>query len=419
MDAPLAVISATLAGLGLGAAVYYAIVLGRVLRARRTIPTARAGLSMETPLRPDGSVPPVCVVVPAHNEQDVIADLVASLLAQDYPDLRVVLALDRCDDATQERARAAGARADGSPDPRLEIVEVRECPDDWAGKVHAAHRGVVDSAGARGAELLLFADADTVFEPGLVRASVALLEARALDMLSLLSTLTTDRWFERLVQPAAAFELVRQFPLDLVNREGSRRSFANGQFMLFRRAAYEEIGGHGAVREELLEDIAFARRIQHRRWSFRLGVFLADGLLRCRMYDSWPAFVRGWKRIYTEAAKRYPGRLRRNAWRLRLVGVLLPLGALGAVVAGVAGALAASDPTLGVVAASLGAAGLAAFAWASGLVFAEQRAPLAWLALYPVGAWLVSGIKLKAASDLTAGRATEWAGRRYTREVNA
>src|SRR5205823_291327 len=94
-----------------------------------------------------------------------------------------------------------------------------------------------------------------------IRACVALLERRRLDLLSLLSTLTCDTWFERLAQPAAGFELVRQYPISRANRRSNPRAFANGQFMLFRRAAYDAIGGHGAVHDELLEDLALARRL--------------------------------------------------------------------------------------------------------------------------------------------------------------
>ena len=91
-----------------------------------------------------------------------------------------------------------------------------------------------------------------------------------------------------------------------VNRRDSRRHFANGQFMLFRRDVYDAIGGHEAVKGELLEDIALARVVGMRRHDYAGGCLMADGMLFCRMYRSWEAFRRGWRRIYTEAAKRKP-----------------------------------------------------------------------------------------------------------------
>jgi glycosyltransferase involved in cell wall biosynthesis len=65
----------------------------------------------------------VCVVIPAHNESRVISALVRSLRAETYPDMRAVLALDRCTDDT-----AALARAQIADDRRFEIVEIDACP---------------------------------------------------------------------------------------------------------------------------------------------------------------------------------------------------------------------------------------------------------------------------------------------------
>ena len=265
----------------------------RVQRTQRIIPTLRFGQTLAAADPPAGRV---CVVVPAYNEARVIAGLVASLRAETYGQARYVLALDRCTDDTAALARVAIGR-----DERFEIVEIDACPSDWAGKVHAVHAGVTRSRGAADADFLLFADADTLFSPGCIASALALMRERKLDLLSLLSTLTHDTWFERVVQTAAALELMRHFPLTRVNGvDGRRRAFANGQFMLFRRAVYDAIGGHEAVKDALLEDLALARRVDD--GARRLGVFFADGLFHCRMYADWPQFRRGWKRIYTEAA---------------------------------------------------------------------------------------------------------------------
>ncbi len=230
--------------LGFGAVaaiVVWGIVWMRVDQSIRGVPTLRLG---ETPRRRR----------PAHRAR-MRGDPRARRGARHRPDscgrcvprrirqLRVVLALDRCTDDTASLARAAVA-----DDERFEFVEIDACPADWAGKVHAIHAGVTRSRGAADADYLLFADADTEFAPGCIAASLALMRDRDLDLLSLLSTLTHRTWFERVVQPAATMELMRQFPLTLANARKDRRPFANGQFLLFTRNAYEEIGGHAAVK---------------------------------------------------------------------------------------------------------------------------------------------------------------------------
>lgn len=406
--------SAALAGVS---TVYYLIVLARLLIAQRNLPTLASPDALRA--RPaDKLWPSIGLIVPAHNEQDVIAEHARSVLAIDYPALHAVLSLDRCTDGTRAEVERVLREVGPAAAARVTIVEGNDTPVDWAGKTNAIRRGLAAAPPAvRDADLLLFTDADITFEPSALRAAVALLEARNLGLLSLLNRLTHDRWFECLVQPAAGFELVRQFPLDTVNREDKPRAFANGQFMLFRRAAYEALGGHDAVKSELLEDIAFARRLVALRLGLRLGVFMSGGLVHCRMYRAWDAFQRGWKRIFTEAAHRRPERLAQSYWRLLLTGVLFPLAGPAALL--LALALRRNDPPLSLALLITGGAALSAVIFTLSIIYRAQRAPLWALPLYPCGAWMVARLLRRAALDLARGRATRWAGRDYAREVRA
>jgi len=202
--------------------------------------------------------------------------------------------------ATEAVRRDAVAEGEAASEVTAEVVVIDSCPDGWAGKVHAIHAGKTRSEYAAAADLLLFADADTGFDPLLVRSTVAILKQRGLSLLSLLSTLSPDTWFARYVQPAAGFELVRQYPLDQVNPTARGCAFENGQFMLFDRSAYDAVGGHEAMKDELLEDLAFARAVKKPGSGRSIGCLEADGTLSSPMYRSWPAFRKGWQRIYTE-----------------------------------------------------------------------------------------------------------------------
>lgn len=387
-----------------GLLVYWSIVGWHIARTVRNLPTLRDGLNLPE-AQPAHPAQPVCMVIPAHNERDVIADLARSLAAQDYPNLRVVFALDRCTDDTESLLRQAIAH-----DQRFEIVLNDHCPDGWAGKVHAIHRGVTDARAPANASFLIFADADTRLDPGCVRAAVALARSRSLGFLSIMSTLTTDQWFERVVQPVAGIELMRQYPLERASAAKDRRAFANGQFMLFSRAAYDAVGGHPAVRDEILEDIALAR-LCHKH-NITANVLLSAGLLRCRMYASWSEFTRGWKRIYTESANCRVSRLRTQAFRVRLLGCILPLIALAAIPTGLL--VGPADP-LALATTISGSAAitsmLAVLAWSYRL----GGTPIQAVVAYPIGAWLVGAIMRSAASDLVQGVPTKWAGRTYAR----
>jgi len=382
--------------------VFWGLIGYSVERTVRILPTLRFGQTLAVADPPTGRV---CVVVPAYNEARVIGGLVASLRAETYEQVCYVLALDRCTDDT-----AALARAAIGGDERFEIVEIDACPSDWAGKVHAVHAGVTRSRGAVDADFLLFADADTLFTPGCIASALALMRQRNVDLLSLLSTLTYDSWFERVVQTAAALELMGHFPLTRVNGiDGRRRAFANGQFMLFRRHTYDAIGGHEAVKDALLEDLALARRVDD--GTGRLGVFLADGLFHCRMYADWAQFRRGWKRIYTEAASRRAKRL--SAWssRSRWLGTVLPLWTMIALPLGAS--IVSQDAVRGWTV--IGVAVIALIAWlaALGRITALVRAPWWTTPLHIVGAWLTADLMTEAARDLRTRTPTQWGGREY------
>ncbi len=100
--------------------------------------------------------PSVAAVVPARNEEDVIARSLAGLLAQDYPgEFRVILVDDQSEDRTSEIARGLG-------DPRLTVLAGGARPPDWTGKLWAMRQGVAEAAQP---EFFWFTDADIAHSP--------------------------------------------------------------------------------------------------------------------------------------------------------------------------------------------------------------------------------------------------------------
>ncbi|MEM7628530.1 MAG: glycosyltransferase [Planctomycetota bacterium] len=407
--AAILVFSALTCALGLG--VFWGVACYRVWITRRGLPTIADGAARPSPAEQaapssPAAPPEVALVVPAHNEESHIERLIRSLRVQEDVNLRVVLALDRCTDRTLELASAA---IEG--DERFTIVEIDHCPEGWAGKVHAIVRGV-EETGVAAADHLVFTDADCWFEPRALVGALRVADELNAGLLSVLTTLTFERWDERIVQPAAGLELARQYPLLRASDPDARtrRAFANGQFMLFDRATYEAVGGHAAAREALLEDIELARLVkQHDR---RAAVVISGGPVRCAMYADWPEMRRGWKRIFTEAATRKPDRLDKAARRLLLTGVVFPAGAAAAPLLSLL--VPAGDALRWTAPAG---AGLALLIWLAGLVSAYRlgNVPAACALLHPIGAWRTAGILREAARDLRKGTPTTWGGREYAR----
>ena len=377
----------------------------------RAVREWRCALFIADALRlPAIQLPMLTVVIPAHNEELMAPNCARSVLASDYPALELIFVLDRCTDGTRAALEPIAAS-----DSRLRIVENSSCPADWAGKCNAARVGADNARG----ELILFTDADTHFDPKLLRASVQLLRSRALSMLSLFSSPTHKHWFEMVVQPVTSLMLLKLFPMKRANAATGRRPFANGQFMLFERAAYQALGGHAAVKDDLLEDLAFARRMK--RAKMEQGVAVSDGMLVVSMYDSWKAFQTGWKRIYIESCRRNPARMRKEALQLLVIVVAMPVIRTASVVLAAIALLDGHPMDAGTRAFAVGALAvgiaapiirLATLAW----IHRTASFPV-WSALcFPGAAIAVARIFFDGARDLNARTPVRWGGREYLLE---
>ncbi len=228
--------------------------------------------------------PLVSVLVPARNEAAVISGTVARLLAQDYPCFELIVLDDHSTDGTGDLARAAG-HGDG----RLRVISGADLPRGWAGKNWACHQL---AQAARG-DLLVFTDADTLWLPGGLSAVVAEQVRTNADLLTVWPTQVTETWPERLVVPLMALVVIGYLPVFLTHyAPWTPFAAATGQCLAFRRAAYDAIGGHTAVKGEVLEDVKFARRIKAAHLRLRMAD--GDGLVACRMYTDWPSVRDGY-----------------------------------------------------------------------------------------------------------------------------
>jgi len=363
----------------------------RLLLIARTKPTIREGLTLPVP---DDVL--VSIVVPAHNEERVINKCAHSLRNQSHSNIQMIFVLDRCTDRTldilQEHA---------GDDDRITLIEIDDCPEDWAGKCNAGKIGAAKATG----DWLLFTDADTEFDTQLVRCAVASATKRKASLLSILSSLTITKNYERIVQPIASTCLLRNFPVNRINSETRTRPFANGQFLLFSRSIYDSIGGHDAVKDDLLEDIAFAR-VVHKSGS-KVQVLFADGLLKCSMYPTFLAFQNGWKRIYIESCNRRIHKLKQNATTIIITGNILPAAGVAGIIVG-----QITSPTLFWTSIASLLISAMVIAW----LYRINRAPMIFAIFAPIGALVVAKLFRDAARMLERREPVCWGGKQYILE---
>ncbi|MCO6452110.1 MAG: glycosyltransferase [Caldilineales bacterium] len=224
------------------------------------------------------------VLIPARNESATIAATVRRLLSQTYRPLEVIVLDDNSDDGTGDIAQAAAG-----DDPRFQLIRGSALPEGWLGKNWACQQLGQQAQG----EILVFIDADVVWQPNALAAVVAEMERTRAGLLAVWPTQHTETWGERLVVPLMAMTVMAYLPLPLVHHTPWRAfAAANGQCLAFRRSTYESIGGHQSVRDSIVEDVSLARRVKGAGHSLRM----ADGahLVSCRMYEDWPAVRDGY-----------------------------------------------------------------------------------------------------------------------------
>ncbi len=235
---------------------------------------------------PDGELPMISVLVPARNEENTIERCISSLLSQEYPKFEIIVLDDNSTDAT-------GSILDRleKSEQRLRIVHGRALPRGWVGKCYACHQLAEQARGS----WLLFTDADTVHEPSMLRDALELAVSRQADLLTLIPLQTMETFAEKLILPLLHFSAFAMLPFYAVERvRNSKFSIGIGQFMFFRSAAYAAVGGHEAVKNNLVEDVWLARKIK----EHGLHLVAADGrpMVSCRMYTRWTEVWNGFSK---------------------------------------------------------------------------------------------------------------------------
>jgi chlorobactene glucosyltransferase len=222
----------------------------------------------------------VAIIIPARDEEENIERCLLSLVRQDYPatHLDLVVVDDHSTDATCAKVDSL-ARSSS----QIRLLRSPPLPAGWIGKSHACWVGA--QAAAAGADWLCFMDADVWAEPPLLASAVQAACREGLDLLSLSPRQHLNSFAERLVMPCGLYLLAFCQDLRKLQSGDSTAVTATGQFMLIRRAAYRQVGGHAAVRNAICEDVALAALIK----ASGNRVILHDGsrLLSTRMYTGW------------------------------------------------------------------------------------------------------------------------------------
>lgn len=236
----------------------------------------------------DRQAPRVGICIPARNEEQTIERCVRSVLAQKYPNFHLWV----LNDQSTDRTGAILSTLQETFADRMTVIEGRPKPASWLGKPWACHQLAAASDG----EILLFLDADVWLTPGAVARTVRTMARDVLDFLTVWPDQKLGTFWEKNVIPLIYFALLTLLPVAFVRRlPGWIPSFigrrvaplfaaACGQFMAFKRKAYERTGGHESVKHTIVEDVQLAQNIKKAGGS--MNMYHGGGVAGCRMYHS-------------------------------------------------------------------------------------------------------------------------------------
>jgi len=226
--------------------------------------------------------PKLSVIVPGCNEAEHIESAVKTLIAQDYPDLEVILVNDRSTDTT---GAIINRLAQG--DTRVKAIHIKTLPAGWLGKVHALDQGVARAHG----EWILCTDADVHFAPGILRQAVAFALDQRCDHLALIPrTMQNGFWLDVAVRTFSLLFIIGTGAAG-VNRQGSKAFVGIGAFNLVKDEALRRTPGFTWLRLEPVDDVGLGLMITQAGGRSRLA--LAREELTVQWYASLAAMFKG------------------------------------------------------------------------------------------------------------------------------
>lgn len=223
--------------------------------------------------------PDVTVVIPARNEQSNIGPCAAGLR-----DARVIVVDDDSADATAFKARGAGA----------EVVPAPVLPRGVAGKANAM------AAGAKLAETgyILFADADTRYQPGFLSSAVRYAAESKSVMTVILLKRRHVTLIEKILVPYIQALYFSGINVRKVQDPRSSHFISDGQCTLFLRTAHEFFGGYMSVKTSPLDDVAIAGKVKRHHMALR--IVRAEKLGSARVYRGFASL---WRRLRKNGAR--------------------------------------------------------------------------------------------------------------------
>ena len=238
----------------------------------------------------------VSVLIPARNEALRIGPLLDSVLASEGVSCDLCVLDDESQDGTDAIVEAYSKKH-----PNVRLLKGTPVPAGWSGKQFACYQLTQQAK----YEELVFLDADVALTKDALRRAIMQRQRTRADLLSGFPRQRVITIGEQLLIPLIHVILLCFLPFALMRWTRMTGAAAGcGQFFLTTKQAYEQSGGHGAIRQSLHDGIMLPRA--YRMAGLRTDLFDASDVAHCRMYTSFPETWSGLMKNANEGFAKMP-----------------------------------------------------------------------------------------------------------------
>ena len=227
----------------------------------------------------------ISVIIPVRNEELRIRGCLDSLLKQKGVVPQIIVVDDLSVDDTKNIVKEYSKKYS------IEIIELNNRPPGAIGKGWPCYVGYSRAEN----DYLLFLDADTMLlDENVLKDSIKTLRSLKLDYLSIFPRFELVRISTRFIYPLYINTVILFERFSEINKDYSDKCFLIGAFSLFKREAYESIGGHIQVMDEILEDKVLGEKIRALGFNFRLfnGSRIVKNIVDVGIKDVWFSVIR-------------------------------------------------------------------------------------------------------------------------------
>ncbi|MFC1698601.1 glycosyltransferase [Candidatus Omnitrophota bacterium] len=343
--------------------------------------------------------PFISVIIPARNEERSIEKCLGSLLEQTYPNFEIIVVDDQSSDHTAEIARKF-IKQDANTKVRL--IPGQPLPQGWLGKCWAIQQATQIAQG----EWLLFSDADVIHLPQTLTSAYRYAIKENVDFLTLKYTLLVETFWEKVVLPCLLF-LENWFvvsPKQVNNMKRPEAVMAKGDFIFVKRKVYTELGGHQAIKSEIIESAALMSLFKRTGHKVRL-VNGAD-LIRVRKFHNLREIINSYFKLLYRAFTPVENRLRGLVNAFILISSLIPMAVL-------IWLLFAESLYRNAILTTSSVVEVLILLFAAMIFYKRDNFRPHYVLGLPLGVLITSFITLKALFAVTARKGLSWRGRIY------